>query len=85
LIKDHFREGLLAGTTLRFMDWVGNAHHGVTLPYNYWAKSEWTAAFAEIGLRVDEIKLKLSLYRFPMTYFFDRNLHFIAKCDATGL
>ena len=34
LVKDHFRKGFLAGPTLRFMDWVGNAHHGVVLPYN---------------------------------------------------
>ena len=35
LMKDHFRDGFLAGPTLRLMDWVGNAHHGVPLPYNY--------------------------------------------------
>ncbi|MGH7639044.1 MAG: class I SAM-dependent methyltransferase, partial [Gemmatimonadaceae bacterium] len=29
VIKDHFVRGLLAQPTLRFMDWVGNAHHGV--------------------------------------------------------
>ncbi len=34
VIKDHFREGVLADATLRFMDWVGNAQHGVVLPYN---------------------------------------------------
>ncbi|HEV2022080.1 MAG TPA: methyltransferase domain-containing protein [Terriglobales bacterium] len=36
LLKDHTRNGLLAGPTLRFMDRVGNARHGVALPYNYW-------------------------------------------------
>ena len=36
VIKDHIRQGFLAGQTLRFMDWVGNARHGVVLPYNYW-------------------------------------------------
>ena len=29
VIKDHTRDGLLAGPTLNFMDWVGNARHGV--------------------------------------------------------
>ncbi len=33
--KDHTRDGVLAGATLRFMDWVGNAPHGIPLPYNY--------------------------------------------------
>ena len=35
VIKDHLREGLFAGPTLRFMDWVGNRGHDVRLPYNY--------------------------------------------------
>ena len=36
VLKDHTRNGLFSGSTLRFMDWVGNARHGVRLPYNYW-------------------------------------------------
>lgn len=38
VIKDHTRNGLLANSTLRIMDYVGNAHHGVALPFNYWSK-----------------------------------------------
>jgi SAM-dependent methyltransferase len=33
VIKDHTRNGFLAASTLHFLDWVGNARHGVTLPY----------------------------------------------------
>src|SRR3712207_2789159 len=33
VIKDHTRDGPLAGPTLSFMDWVCNARHGVALPY----------------------------------------------------
>jgi SAM-dependent methyltransferase len=51
LIKDHFREGFLAGLTLRFMDWVGNAHHGVILPYNYWTRKQWAEGLESLGLR----------------------------------
>jgi 2-polyprenyl-3-methyl-5-hydroxy-6-metoxy-1,4-benzoquinol methylase len=40
VIKDHTRDGLLAGPTLRLMDTVGNARHGVSLPHNYWPKHE---------------------------------------------
>ena len=36
ILKDHCRDGFLAGPTLRFMDWVGNARHGVVLPYIVW-------------------------------------------------
>jgi SAM-dependent methyltransferase len=81
LIKDHFREGLWAGPTLRFMDWVGNAHHGVALPYNYWTRAQWTAAFEELGLRVIEMKSSLGLYPHPASWFFDRTLHFVARLD----
>ncbi len=35
VIKDHMQNGLLANATLRFMDKVGNAHHGVALLFNY--------------------------------------------------
>src|SRR5690349_13461906 len=38
ILKDHTSEGALASSVLRFMDWVGNAHHGVALPYNYWSE-----------------------------------------------
>jgi SAM-dependent methyltransferase len=81
LIKDHNRQGFLGKETLRLMDWVGNARHGVTLPYNYWSKSEWMAAFNEIGFRPRVMKLALGLYPIPMTWVFDRGLHFIARCE----
>ena len=35
VIKDHTVTGLLARPTLRLMDVVGNAPHGVALTYNY--------------------------------------------------
>jgi SAM-dependent methyltransferase len=81
LIKDHFSEGFLADETLRLMDWVGNARHGVPLPYNYWSKSEWIAAFDELGLHSSTMKFKLNLYPIPLSWIFDRSLHFIALCE----
>jgi len=80
LIKDHFREGFLANEILRLMDWVGNARHGVALPYNYWPNAEWLAAFDELGLNIRTMKYKLNLYPIPLSWFFDRSLHFIALC-----
>ena len=35
VIKDHLVQGLFARRTLRLMDFVGNAPHGIVLPYNY--------------------------------------------------
>jgi SAM-dependent methyltransferase len=85
LIKDHRRNGLLANATLRFMDWVGNARHGVALPYNYWSEAEWRGAFARVGLTVETWRIHLGLYPWPASMLFDRSLHFVARleCGAT--
>jgi SAM-dependent methyltransferase len=81
LIKDHTREGFLAYQTLRFMDWFGNAHHGVSLPYNYWRLAQWQDCFARLGLAVREWRNSLGLYPWPATWCFDRKLHFIAALE----
>jgi len=82
LIKDHLREGLLARETLRLMDWVGNAHHGVVLPYNYLSQSEWNNLFREIGLRIIHMDTSIDLYPAPFCWIFGRQLHFVALCSV---
>jgi SAM-dependent methyltransferase len=82
VIKDHCRDGVLANTTLRFMDWVGNARHGVALPYNYWPEARWRDAFTELGMVAEPWHPKLGLYPFPFSLAFDRKLHFVAKLVA---
>jgi SAM-dependent methyltransferase len=84
VIKDHFVSGVLAHPTLRFMDWVGNARHGVALPYAYWTPARWTRAFADAGLRVVEQRERLGLYPWPAAILFERRLHFIALLEPTG-
>jgi len=79
VIKDHLREGIAAGATLRFMDWVGNARFGVRLTYKYWSREEWQKAFAETGLVVEQSREKLALYPQPSSLLFDRSLHFVAR------
>jgi SAM-dependent methyltransferase len=79
LIKDHTLDGLLAAQTLRFMDRVGNARHGVPLPYNYWPKSRWLETFATLGLQINVWTTNLGIYPCPMNWIFDRSLHFIAQ------
>lgn len=78
VIKDHCSDGLFGYSTLRLMDWVGNAPHGVVLPYNYWSRQQWTAAFAELQLKVSIWQARLGLYPFPASLAFERKLHFIA-------
>ena len=79
LIKDHTRNGLLAGATLRLMDWVGNAHHGLALPYNYRTRSEWVDAVERAGLRIEFWDGRPRLYPRPGNWIFGRSLHFIAR------
>lgn len=84
VIKDHYREGFLAGPTLRFMDWVGNAHHGVVLPYHYLSNSEWETAFQSAGMRPVELRESLGLYPAPASWIFERGLHFLGRFERTS-
>lgn len=77
IVKDHLRDGVLANTTLRFMDWVGNAAHGVRLPYNYLSRREWAGMWQELELGVSRFATRLSLYPRPFSWLFDRGLHFV--------
>jgi SAM-dependent methyltransferase len=77
VLKDHLRDPWLARPTLRFMDWVGNRRHGVSVPDDYWPLRRWEDAFARIGLEVDVLRT-LSLFPPPLTWLFDRGLHFAA-------
>ena len=67
LIKDHTRNGLFARSTLRFMDWVGNAGYGVALPYNYLSYEEWQQMFSALDLEVTDWEGNLHLYPRPQT------------------
>jgi SAM-dependent methyltransferase len=77
-IKDHLMQGFLASRTLAFMDWMGNAAHGVALPYNYWRPDQWTAAFRELDLAPGAWETSLRLYPWPARLLFERSLHFVA-------
>jgi len=79
IIKDHRRDGLLAGPTLRVMDWVGNAHHGVRLPYNYLSEREWRGAFAAAGLTPDVWRQRLGIHSALLDPVVGRGLHFLAR------
>lgn len=78
VIKDHVAEGSLAHLTLRVMDWVGNARHGVALPYDYWSLAKWHRVFDKLGLRINSWESNLKLYPLPADLILGRSLHFIA-------
>ena len=65
VLKDQPSDSLLSGPIPRFMDWVGNAHRGVILPYNYWPTTKWDTTLRQIGLHKEEWTRDLGLYPFP--------------------
>ncbi|HEY8174818.1 MAG TPA: class I SAM-dependent methyltransferase [Gemmatimonadaceae bacterium] len=81
VIKDHVVKGPFAWDTLRFMDWLGNARHGVALPYSYWTEEQWRQQFARLQLRAVVMRNKLGLYPWPASLIFERGLHFIAVLE----
>jgi SAM-dependent methyltransferase len=84
LIKDHLVERTLAYSTLRFMDWVGNARHRVALPNNYWTLAKWRRVLDDLGLNIDFWESNLRLYPFPADLIFGRSLHFFALLRMPG-
>lgn len=78
IIKDHVQYGIISYLKLRMMDYVGNAHYNVRLPYNYQTGKQWEEIFRENRLKPVKIQRDLNLYTGLFHYFFDRKLHFIA-------
>lgn len=78
LLKDHLSENAFDHATLRFMDWVGNRPHGVTLTYNYQSRAQWNAHFAACRLTLATFTTGLGLYPPPFSALVGRNLHFVA-------
>jgi SAM-dependent methyltransferase len=81
VVKDHLREGWLAGPVLRLMDWVGNRGHDVRLPYNYLDASQWRAAFGRADVEEAQRSEKLGLYPAPLSWVFERRLHFVSRLE----
>jgi SAM-dependent methyltransferase len=79
VLKDHLSENALDHTTLKVMDWVGNAPHGVVLPYNYLSRARWEEIFDAAGLTVDRFETSVPLYPWPASAVFGRGLHFVAR------
>jgi SAM-dependent methyltransferase len=83
IIKDHLSENRLDHAILRLMDWVGNAPHGVVLPYNYAPRADWNRWFGAAELTTDVFDTAIPLYPAPASFVFGRKLHFIARLIPT--
>lgn len=85
VVKDHLREGWLAGATLRLMDWVGNRGHDVRLPYNYLDRAQWAKVLKRCGLAVVTWRDRLALYPLAFDWVFGRRLHFVALLESDAI
>jgi SAM-dependent methyltransferase len=74
----------LAKATLTGMDWVGNARHDVPLPYNFFTREQWRAAFDELGVVESERRERFGLYPWPATLLFERRMHFACRLRPAG-
>ena len=79
IVKDHFAETAFDHFILRLMDWVGNAPHGVRLPFNYISRSLWDSMVLGTNLEIDAMQTDLPLYPAPFSLVFGRGLHFVAR------
>jgi SAM-dependent methyltransferase len=79
IVKDHLCQSAIDRRLLSVMDWVGNAGHGVVLPYNYLSHAEWQNAFDFAGLKVESDCRRLELYSAPVDAVCGRSLHFLAR------
>ncbi len=77
IVKDHVADNVVDHSILSVMDWVGNAPHGVTLPYNYQSGPQWDAIYARGGLHATKTRRDLPLYPWPLSMIFGRTLHFV--------
>ena len=82
VIKDHASDRFLGSLTLRFMDRVGNARHGVALPYRYWRRQTWLDTFGSLGRTVTFWQNDLGLYPGPAKWIFGGSLHFLARIST---
>lgn len=83
VIKDHYLQGKISLYILKFMDWIGNEAHNVSLPYNYYQYESWEKIFDSLGLEKERLITKLNLYPFPINLIFGRNYHFLALLKKT--
>lgn len=77
IIKDHIKSNWLSYIKLKMMDYVGNKHYSVRLPYNYLTKEEWQQLVDDANVKIVEYKTDLNLYSGIFHLLFDRDLHFI--------
>lgn len=84
IIKDHFYSNSIEHAILRGLDWVGNAPHGVDLPYNYFTRHQWQTALRYLNLqetyRTENVP---DLYPQPFHTVIGQRIQFISKLTVS--
>lgn len=85
LIKDHFVRGWLARQTLTLMDNVSNRQFGIAIPANYQTEAQWNSLYANNHLESVIRRDHLGLYVWPLSWIFERKLHFMQLLSVDKL
>lgn len=75
VVKDHLNESRVDEWCLRAMDWFGNRHNGVPLPYDYWSAARWNGELDAAGLSPEVFDSRIRVYPQPLQAVFGRGLH----------
>jgi SAM-dependent methyltransferase len=75
VLKDHLCESALDRWILLKMDGVGNDRHGVAVPGKYLSRAQWSELFATTGGLVETFRDRVSIYPWPLSMIFGRDLH----------
>lgn len=73
VLKDHSFANRIEHAVIKWMDWVGNAPHGVRLPYNFKDLAYWRRLADQHGLEVKRCNTRVALYPFPFSEVFGRD------------
>jgi SAM-dependent methyltransferase len=84
LIKDHFVRGWMARPTLTLMDNVSNRQFGIAIPANYQTENQWQSMYAKNHLLSVCRRDHLGLYFPPLSWVFERHLHFLQLLSVPG-
>jgi SAM-dependent methyltransferase len=79
VVKDHLTRSWIDRKTLELMDWVGNRPHGVVLPFTFFDPQAWERILAGARLVETARGSVPTLYPFPVSAIFGRDLHFISR------
>jgi ubiquinone/menaquinone biosynthesis C-methylase UbiE len=85
ILKDHSFANRIEHAVIKWMDWVGNAPHGVRLPYNFKDLAYWRDLAERHNLEIRGSNSRVPLYPFPFSEVFGRDgMDFVLLLEKRG-